>query len=81
MNSNVDSKFILVFGKNLKRIRESKSISQDNLSYVSEISKNQVGLIERGKINTSIDTVLKLAIALEVPIDELFNFDYKKKPK
>lgn len=68
----------MLFGAHLRKIRESKSISQDNLSYACDIAKNQVGLIERGEINTSIDTVRKLAEALNIPIEALFKFEYKK---
>lgn len=53
-------------------------MSQDDLMNKASLSKNQVGLIERGEINTTIDTVHKIADVLNVPIDELFRFSYKK---
>jgi len=58
--------------KNLVKIRKQKGWSQEKLAVESEISYNTIIKIERGGIkNPKIETVIKLANALGVSLDEL----------
>ncbi len=57
----------------------SQKITQEQLELQSDISKNQIGNIERGEINTSIFTIKKIAEALNVHPRELLNFDMNEK--
>jgi transcriptional regulator with XRE-family HTH domain len=58
--------------KNLVKIRKQKGWSQEKLAVESGISYNTIIKIERGGIvNPKIETVIKLAKALDVKIDEL----------
>lgn len=67
--------FLISFGKNLKRIRNEKGISQDEIALNStNISTNQVGRIERGEINTGLSTIYELALSLNIDVSELFIF-------
>lgn len=61
------------FGKNLKRLRLEKGLSQEDLANDAEIPINQVGRIERGEINTTIGNAALLASVLKVKIDSLFS--------
>lgn len=74
MNNTKDIEVIKKFGENLKSIRSSRKISQENLAYAADIPISQIGRIERGEINTTISTISALAKALEIPLSELFNF-------
>ncbi|HNU89769.1 MAG TPA: helix-turn-helix transcriptional regulator [bacterium] len=59
-------------GKNIKKLRKQKGLSQDRLSKLADISYNTVIKLESGAIiNPSIDTVQKLAKALDVGVDDL----------
>ena len=60
------------FGLNVKRVRENKSWSQDRLSEISTLHRTYISGIERGVRNPTIEIVEQLAIALDVPIFELF---------
>lgn len=61
-----------MFLENLVKIRKQKGWSQEKLAVESEISYNTIIKIERGGIkNSKIETVIKLAEALGVSIDEL----------
>ena len=66
--------FIKNFGKNLRKIRLKKGISQEYLADEIGIPTNQIGRIERGEVNTSISIVNALSKALGVPIKDLFDF-------
>ena len=58
--------------KNLSRIRKDKGWSQEKLAQEARISYNTLIKIERNGIeNPKIETVIKLATALGVTIDEL----------
>ncbi len=58
--------------KNLAKLRKQKGWSQEKLAVESGVSYNTIIKLERGRIeNPKIDTVLKLAKALGVNIDDL----------
>ena len=60
--------------KNLAKIRKNKGWSQEKLAQEAGISYNTLIKIERRGIkNPKIETVAKLASALNVSIDELVN--------
>ena len=66
------SKEISQIGKNIKKLRKQKSLAQDRLSKLADISYNTVIKLESGGItNPSIDTLQKLAKALNVGVDDL----------
>ncbi len=63
---------ISTIAKNIKRIRKKKGISQDKLSKLAEVAYNTIIKIESGAIqNPTIETVQKIAKALDVSLDEL----------
>ncbi len=74
MNNVRDHKYLRDFGKNLRKLRLSKGISQEALAIDAGIGKNQVGLIERGEVNVTISTVKKLSKYIGVHPKELFEF-------
>ncbi len=57
---------------NIRRLRVAKAISQDDLALTAGIERAYVGYLERGKKNPTIDTLGKLAVALEVNVVEFF---------
>ncbi|MBL4651543.1 MAG: helix-turn-helix transcriptional regulator [Flavobacteriales bacterium] len=72
MHNVRDEKILIQFGKNLKRLRNEAGITQEELSYRSELALSQIARIETGKINTTICTVYTIAKALEVNAGKLF---------
>ena len=66
------SREISQIGKNLKRLRKQKELSQDRLSKLADISYNTVIKLESGGIrNPTIETLQKMAKALNVSVDDL----------
>jgi len=58
--------------QNLKKFRDGKKWSQEKLAVESGVSYNTIIKIERGGIeNPKIETVIKLANALGISIDDL----------
>lgn len=62
------------FGKKVKLLRFKKEISQEQLSELSGISRSVMGKIERGEISTTLNSIEKIAMALHVPFQILFDF-------
>lgn len=59
------------FGKNLVRCRRRAGISQEELGFRGDLHRTEIGMLERGLRLARIDTLIKLAGALEVSTDEL----------
>jgi transcriptional regulator with XRE-family HTH domain len=74
MNKIRNTELLLTFGQNLRKLRENKSISQEELAYRADIPISQVGRIERGEVNTTISTLYSIAKALEKNPKDLLDF-------
>jgi transcriptional regulator with XRE-family HTH domain len=59
------------FGKNLARQRERSNLSQEALAVLASLHRTEIGLLERGERCPRIDTVVKLAAALNASVDDL----------
>ena len=58
--------------KNIKRLRKQRSLSQDKLPKLADISHNTIIKIESGAIQSpTMDTAQKIAKALDVSLDDL----------
>ncbi len=59
-------------GKNIKKYRQEKGLSQDKLSKLADLSLNTVVKIELDESpNPTIETIQRIAKALEVSVDDL----------
>ena len=59
-------------GKNIKRLRQEKELSQDKLSKLADLSLNTVVKLELDESpNQTIETIQKIAKALGVSVDDL----------
>ena len=59
-------------GKNIKKYRQEKGLSQDKLSKLADLSLNTVVKIELDESpNPTIETIQKIAKALGVSVDDL----------
>ena len=63
------------FGKNLKKLREEKGFSQEELANEAEVSLPQITRIERGIINPTLCTLKAIANGLGVNTASLFSFE------
>ncbi|WP_091315263.1 helix-turn-helix domain-containing protein [Flavobacterium terrigena] len=72
-----EEKFAENFGKKIREVRIKAKLSQEMLANDANIPINQVGRIERAEINTSINTIYKLAKALGIDVKDLFDFEKK----
>ncbi|HEU4944738.1 MAG TPA: helix-turn-helix transcriptional regulator [Solirubrobacterales bacterium] len=61
------------FGANLARIRKRADMSQEEVSFRASVHRTEVSQLERGLRVARVDTVAKLAGALEVEPGEFFD--------
>lgn len=65
---------VLKLGIKIRIERQKAKISQEKLAELSNLNRNFIGMIERGETNVTIKNVENIANALNLPIQELFNF-------
>lgn len=77
-----------IIGKNIKKIRAVKKISQADFANLFELSRGSVGSYEEGRAEPKIDTIIKIAnnfglsvdllLTKELTVNELYKFDIFK---
>ncbi|MGY3449491.1 helix-turn-helix domain-containing protein [Bradyrhizobium sp. USDA 4353] len=63
-----------VFATNLRRLRNAKGLSQDELAYEAGISRGYLSQLEKGVFYASLKIIEKLASTLDVEPAELLKF-------
>ena len=60
-----------LLGLRIKEIRQRKKMSQEDLSFESELHRTYISDIERGTRNVSIKNIEKIAKALQVTLKDI----------
>ena len=60
-----------IFGQNVRRIRKTLGFSQEELAERAGLHRTYIGSVERGERNISLNNIVAIARALNVPIAEL----------
>ena len=60
-----------VFAANLRRLRNAKGVSQDELAYEANVSRSYLSQLEKGTFYASLNIVGRLSEALGVEPGEL----------
>jgi len=63
-------------GNRIRKLRNDISISQEELALKAGIAPSFLGEIERNTKKPSIDSIEKIATALEISLSELFNYNF-----
>jgi transcriptional regulator with XRE-family HTH domain len=62
-----------VIAENLKKVREERRLSLDNLAKLSGVSKSMLGQIERGEVNPTVSTIWKISNGLKISFTQLMS--------
>ena len=62
-------------GMNIRRIREDKNISQQDLAAVCNFEKSNMSRIEAGRTNLTVGTLLKICEALQVKLVDVVDVE------
>jgi transcriptional regulator with XRE-family HTH domain len=60
-----------VFGRNVRKSRESQGLSQEQLATLSGLHRTYIGAVERGQRNITLVNAQRIAIALGLDLTEL----------
>lgn len=61
----------LIVSENLKKFRQDRKMSLQDLADLSGVSKSMLGEIERGSSNPTVNVIWKIAVGLKVPFTAL----------
>ena len=59
---------------NLKKLRESKGLSQEKLGNILGVSRQTINSVENGKFDPSLTLAIKLTKFFDEPIDSIFEY-------
>lgn len=62
---------ILMFGKNLKKIRNIHRLSQQDFADIFELKRGTLGAYEEGRSNPKLETVIKIANYFSIGLEDL----------
>ncbi|CDE59810.1 helix-turn-helix domain protein [Fusobacterium sp. CAG:439] len=62
-------------GANIAKYRKTKNLTQRELAYLAGIASQTLSCIEIGINNPSFNVMIKIAMALEIPLSYIFTFD------
>lgn len=64
-------KYLIKLGNQIRELRKSKGLSQEQLALKAEVDRSYVGGIERGERNVSFLTLVKIADCLGFDVAKL----------
>lgn len=67
-----------VFAANLRRLRNAKGVSQDELAHEAKVSRSYLSQLEKGTFYASLNVVGRLSEALGVEPAELLKITEKR---
>jgi len=65
----------------LRRLREEQRISQEVFSGLAGISRSHLSMIEIGAKKPNLDTLYKIALALDMPLSEILRLQEEEAAK
>lgn len=68
MNKGVRNKL----GMRIRELRKSAGLTQEKLGEKAEVNYKFIGELERGQVNVSLDSLVRIAEALGVKLGDLF---------
>lgn len=74
MNKERDGIRLVEFGQNLKKVRETLKLSQDQVVARCDVMKWNLGAIENGKKDFTFSTLLEIAKGLGVSPKDLLDY-------
>ena len=67
--------FAIAFGAHLRLLRGEAGLTQEEVAHGAGIHVTYLSGIERGKRNPSLRNLQRIAVALGIPVKELFSFE------
>lgn len=61
------------FGLAVRKFRQANSLSQEKLAELASLHRNLIGLVERGKVSASVESIYSICDALGIKATDLFS--------
>lgn len=62
------------FGRNVYKYRIERNLSQEKLAELADLHRTYISAVERGARSISLKNIEKIADALKIPVNKLFDF-------
>ena len=72
MNKSSNQNIIAVFGQRVRMLRKARELSQETFADLAGLHRSYMGGVECGERNVSLVNIQKIADALEISVDKLF---------
>lgn len=76
-----DEQFLEALGQNIRRYRRIQGRTMLDIGSKVNLEESAIQRIEKGRANSTIKTLRRVAKALEVDIKDLFDFSQLENPK
>jgi transcriptional regulator with XRE-family HTH domain len=76
VGENRNLRYIKAFGSNLRSLRLSKKLSQEELAFRCGTTLSQIGRFERGERSPTLSTLLILSKGLGIEPKKLLDFEF-----
>jgi transcriptional regulator with XRE-family HTH domain len=76
MSISSDKAFLQQLGKRIVALRKERGLSQQDLAYRIGMEKSNLSVIENGKSNPQVLTLLKISSAMNIEPHYLLKFDF-----
>ena len=63
---------LIKIGKRIRALREAQGYSQEEFAVVAQLGRSYAGRVERGEQNISMQSLIQIALTLDVEVGELF---------
>lgn len=71
--------FLKKLGLTIAKCRLDKKLTQTEVAYRCDMERGNLTRIEKGKVNVTAETLLKISEAIDVPVYRFFSFQIKYK--
>lgn len=61
-------------GERIKKLRKDKKLTLSSLCYKNGLEPSTVSRVEKAQVDVKLSTLLKIAKALEIKLNDLVNF-------
>ncbi|MBE3569982.1 MAG: helix-turn-helix transcriptional regulator [Bacillales bacterium] len=61
-----------IIGERIRTFRKEKGLSQEELADIANLHATYIGQLERGEKNATLESIEKVAKALEISLEDLF---------
>ena len=72
---NMKKEILVKFWNKVRAERLKRNLSQEKFAEIIGVHRTYIGMIERAEKNITLTNIEKIAKALKIPINKLFQFD------